>query len=51
MLSSDDISEKVHDERFEGAVGDRGATMSGNWKSSKVKWDREDSKGGEYAPC
>jgi hypothetical protein len=36
-LSSDDISEKAHDERLEGAVGERGATMSLKWKSSKEK--------------
>lgn len=41
MLSSEDISEKAHDERLErGWVGDRGGTMSRKWKSSKEKLEK-----------
>lgn len=38
VLSSEDISDRVHDERLEcGRVGERGGTMSRKWKSSNEK--------------
>jgi hypothetical protein len=39
VLSSEDTSEKAHDERFEsGWVGERWGTMSRKERSSKVKF-------------
>jgi hypothetical protein len=35
VLSSEDKSEKATEERLDGRVGERGATMSRKWRSSK----------------
>jgi len=38
VLSSDEMSEKAHDERFDsGCVGERCGTMSRKWRSSNEK--------------
>lgn len=47
-LSSEDSSEKAHEDRFEGTVGDRGGTMSRKCRSSKEKLVKG-VRGGEWS--